>query len=101
MSYNPLKRDAKQWEIEDTINRLMRGYTNTVGTCTLTPSTVSTVVSDLNVHSASHVALTPLSANAAAALTGLYVSSRTTGSFTLTHASNAQTDKIFSYEVKG
>jgi hypothetical protein len=47
------------------------------------------------------ILLSPTTANAAAALATTYVSAVTQGSFTLTHANNAQTDKTFGYVALG
>lgn len=83
--------------IADTINKILRGRANNVGSFTLAASTVNTVVSD-NLFESSMVPLViPTSANAAGALSGLYVSARSNGSFTLTHASTAAVDKSFLY----
>lgn len=85
--------------IANAINNIIDGRTDNYGNCTLTASTVQTVVSvaQSQVSENSHVTLTARTANAAAALATTYVSDVSNGSFTLTHASNAQTDRIFSY----
>ena len=85
--------------IATALNNVIDGRTDNYGTCTLTASTVQTVVTLANtqVSENSTVILTARTANAAAALATTYVSDTSNGSFTLTHASNAQTDRIFSY----
>jgi len=85
--------------IVQAIRELAAGASNSLGSVTLTPSTTTTVVSDRLAVSGSHVALCPLTANAAAALTTTYVSARGQGSFTLTHANAATADRTFSYRI--
>lgn len=67
------------------------------GTVTLTASATTTTVTDKSITSESVIALMPTTANAAAALGTTYVSARSKGSFTLTHANNAQTDRTFGW----
>jgi len=81
----------------ETINALIDGKLNVTGTVTLTANAASTVVSDNKFESAMVPVFTPMTANAAAAIATTYVSSRDKGSFTLTHANNAQTDRSFAY----
>jgi len=68
---------------------------------TLTPSVTTTTLTDSRIGAGSVILLMPTTANAAAALGGLYVSARTTGSATLTHANTAAVDKTFAYLVIG
>lgn len=85
----------------ETINGLRDGKLDAVGTFTLTPSSTTTVVADNKFDANMVPLLVPLSANAAGALSGLYVSSRGKGTFTLTHASTAAVDKTFAYARLG
>jgi len=85
------------WNLTDAINLLQDGRSNAVGTVTLTANTTTTVVTDNKFESSMVVLLSPLTANAAAAIATTYVSARTKGSFTLTHANNAQVDRSFAY----
>lgn len=85
--------------VRQTVNEMLKGRGNQTGTFTLTANAASTVVSD-NRFAADMVPVwTPTTANAAAEVGagGMYVSARTNGSFTITHANNAQTDRTFLY----
>lgn len=93
-------------QVADKINQIARGRLDSAGEVTLTAGAASTVVDTdgaLFTHSGSAVLLSPLTAHAAAEMGAgtLYVSSRSNGSFTLTHANNAQTDRTFTYVVLG
>lgn len=79
------------------INNLINGRSTNVGTFTLTAGAASTVVTDNLFESNQVVIWSPTTSNAAAALATTYVSARAKGSFTLTHANNAQVDKTFLY----
>lgn len=85
------------------INGIIDGRTDNYGSVTLTASTAATVVSEARVTDYSTVILTPRTANAAAELGagGMYVSAMANGSFTITHASNGQTDRTFDYSWSG
>jgi hypothetical protein len=82
------------------IIQILRGKLNSTGQFTLTPSAISTVVSDPNVTANSFVSWSPITTHAANDMaTTSYVAAA--GSFTLTHASNARADRTFSYLVIG
>lgn len=83
------------------IQQLEQGRLNVTGTCTLTPSATTTVVTAKNCGAASQITLTAKTANAAAALATTYVSTVANGSFTLTHANSAQVDRIFGFHAIG
>ena len=86
------------------INNLLLGHLNAVGTFTLTAATTTTTVVDLRVTPDSAICWMPTTANAAAEIAagGMYVATKTAGaSFTVTHANNAQTDRIFAYAIVG
>lgn len=83
------------------INQLAEGRSNATGTTTLTPSATSTVVTAVNCGSGSVVLLSPLTANARAALANAYISAVRAGSFTITHASNAAIDQAFGFVCLG
>ena len=85
------------------INKIVEGRTDNYGSFTLTANTATTVVSEAKVNAFSTICLTPTTANAAAELGagGMYVSAKALGSFTLTHASSAQTDRTFDYTWSG
>lgn len=83
--------------IATTVNELLKGRANNAGSLTLAAGATTTVVLDNLFNSDMVPLLTPTTSNAAAALGTTYVSSRDNGSFTLTHANNAQTDRTFLY----
>jgi len=97
----PDEKDARK--IATAINQLAQGRSNAVGTVTLTANAATTVVSAKNCGAGSVVLLSPLTAHAAAELAAgtLYVSAVANGAFTLTHANNAQADRIFGYVAVG
>ena len=89
--------------IAQDINKISDGVTLNAGSVTLTASTTDTVVSDGRVGVDSVIYFMPKTANAAAEVGagGMYVSSRGKETFTITHASNAQTDRDFEYALLG
>lgn len=97
--------DAEEFgrKLAGAINQLMDGRSNAYGSFTLAASTTSTVVTDRRVGTDTRVMWTPKTANAAAEIGGgtLYLSTVTAGSFTVTHASSAQTDRDFDYAIQG
>jgi hypothetical protein len=91
----PEERDIRR--IVQSVIQLNEGRHNAFDSVTLTPGAALTVVSHPNCGLDSVVLLSPRTANAAAALATTYVSAVDLGSFTLTHANNAQVDRIFDY----
>jgi hypothetical protein len=85
------------------VNRMLVGGLNCAGTVTLTPGAGSTSVSDPRASGASRIVLFPTTANAAVELGNgtIYISGKAKGSFTLTHANNAQSDRTFDYAIFG
>src|SRR5262245_38245403 len=85
------------------INELASGRSNATGTFTLTASAGSTTVTAPTCGAGSIPVLTPLTAHAAAELGNgtIYVSAVLNGSFTVTHANNAQTDRMFAFACLG
>jgi len=88
-------------DVARTVNLLIRGKSNNVTNITLTANTASTILSFADIESTSFVGLTPLTANAATALTNIYISSQSAGALTLSHANNAQTDRSFKVTIIG
>lgn len=88
-------------QVERTVNELLKGRANNVGEVTLTASVTSTDVTDTRIRSTMKIFLSPRTANAAAALTNVYVSAVADGSFTLTHSSAASVDRTFDYVFHG
>jgi hypothetical protein len=82
------------------IQNLYQGRTNAAGTFTITANATSTVVTCPNCTVASYVHISPLTQHAAwhMATTRIVPAN---GSFTITHASNANTDCNFGYVVLG
>jgi hypothetical protein len=80
---------------------LASGRSNATGTVTLTVSATTTTINDGNVAPGSAILLDPVTANAAAARASTYTSVTGQGSFTLTHASNTQADRTFTYAILG
>ena len=104
MSALVLARDEKdQRRVNTAINELAKGRSNAVGSVTLAVSAASTTVTAKNCGAGSVVLLSPLTAHAAAELGNgtVYVSAVAAGEFTLAHASNAQTDRVFGYVCLG
>jgi hypothetical protein len=92
-------RVAQLAVMTDTLNQMIRGRGNNVGTFTLTPSVGSTTISD-NLFAYDSVPLIiATTANAAAEIGNgtIYLSARANGSFTFTHANNVQADRTFLY----
>lgn len=87
--------------IVDAIIQLVEGRHNASGRVTLTPGATTTVVSHPNCSKSCEPQLSPRTANAAAAVATTYVSNINQGSFVITHANNAQVDRIFGYTVTG
>tara|TARA_A100000171_G_C2106968_1_gene132840 strand:+ start:498 stop:815 length:318 start_codon:yes stop_codon:yes gene_type:complete len=83
------------------VNLLIDGKSNNTASFTLAASTTTTTVTDFRVGPDSVIVFTPMTANAAGAFSSMFVSARATESFTVTHASNSQTDKTFTYIVVG
>lgn len=101
MTARVVNRDEKDLQVFAlAINELTQGRSNAHGTVTLTANAASTVVTNANCAAGSHVGLSPTTANAAAALATTYWVAAN-GSFTITHANNAQVDRIFTYAIQG
>jgi hypothetical protein len=85
------------------LQQLAAGRSNATGSVTLTANAASTVVSNDNFAAASVMYFTATTSNAATEIGNgtLYVSARAKGSFTITHANNAQVDRTFLYAIQG
>jgi hypothetical protein len=82
-------------------NRLLAGKLNAVTTVTLTASATTTTLQDSRIGGGSYIGLSPTTANAAAAMTKVYVSAKAKGSATLTHDSTTDTDRTFDVLIIG
>lgn len=83
------------------IRDLFAGRSNAAGTVTLTANTTTTAVNALNCSAGSKVFLFPRTANAAAVVASTYVATVASGTFTITHPSNANADKNFFWVALG
>lgn len=108
MSGINLAADEKSiWTIVQAILQLAQGRSNAVGQVTLRANQTTTTVTKatdqaaVNVAIGSEIFLSPRTANAAAALTNVYVSSVLQGSFVLTHSSTATLDRTFGWRADG
>ena len=70
-------------------------------TATLTSSATATTVTNSLVGKDSFIGFMPTTANAATDMNSMYISNRDEGAFTISHASNGFTDRIFVYIVAG
>jgi len=95
--------EKNQRKINTAINQLAQGRSNAVGRVTLVANAGATTVPAENCGPGSVVLLSPLTAHAAAELGNgtIFVSAVAAGAFTLAHASNAQTDRVFGYVCLG
>lgn len=95
---NPATTDRQLREI---VAGAMQGKTNNTGTVTLTASSTTTTLTDPRIGAESVVLLAPQTAAAKTAYVAGIYQACTTGSATLTHASNAAVDQTFGYVVVG
>lgn len=96
--------DENSWtRITTAIRSMAEGRSLAVGSVTLTANAASTAVSFQNCSVNSKVFLSPTTANAAAEVGAgtIYVSSVGNGTFTITHANNAQNDRTFYFAALG
>lgn len=92
------RRAIAAWERE-----AHQGHLGNVGTVTLTTSTAATSVVDNRVGAASFIGFMPTTANAAEEIGSgtFYVSSRSSGGFTIAHASTTTADRAYVYCILG
>lgn len=88
-------------QAERTINEMLKGRANNVGEVTLDANTTTTTISDIRIKLSMTAVLIPRTANAAAAMTNVYISAVADGSITLTHANTATVDRTFDYILHG
>jgi hypothetical protein len=104
MSAPPLApAETQPFRLVNAIRQLMQGRSNASGTVTLAPGAAATAVVAPNCAPTAQVFLFPKTLHAAAEIAGgsCYVSAVAAGTFTLTHANNAQTDRTFAYVCLG
>lgn len=90
------RRDISQWA-----QWVNQGHLSNTGTVTLTASATTTTVTDDRVSVNTCPVLMPATSTAAATIATVWVSTVTTGSFTITHANTAAVDKTFRYALLG
>lgn len=88
----------------DLNSRFLVGKLNCTGTVTLTAGAASTTVTDARATAFSQINFTPTTTNARDEYLKngtMYVSTRSNGSFVISHANNAQTDRDFTFSIIG
>ena len=92
---SPQERDPAR--IAFAVRQLAEGRSNAVGTFTLAANAPDTTVTAANCGFGSSVVAFPKTANAAAELGNgtMHIATVSNGSFVVTHANNAQTDRTF------
>jgi hypothetical protein len=88
-------------KIAQTANLAMQGKLNAVTQITLTPSSTTTTLTDARIGATTFISFQPLTADAAGAMSGLYVSSQKNGQATITHASASSVDRTFNVLLIG
>ena len=88
-------------QIAQCLNGVMQGQLNNTVTVTLTANVATTTVTDARIGSTSILLPMPTTANAAAALGGLYVTGIAKQTAVLNHANNAQTDRTYQFAIVG
>lgn len=103
--YVPGITETDQKKQNLSLQQLGAGRSNAVGTVTLTANAATTTVTDGNCASGSSIHLMPTTANASAEIGAgaIYIATATilNGSFIITHANNAQADRIYRYAIHG
>lgn len=92
---------ATTLQIATTTNEMLKGRANNVGSVTLTAGATTTTIADIRIKQTMTAVLIPRTANAAAAVTNVYISAVADGSITLTHANTATVDRTFDYILHG
>lgn len=94
-------QSATPLQIATTTNELLKGRANNVGSVTLTANATTTTLSDIRIKQTMTAVLIPRTANAAAAMTNVYISAVADGTITLTHSNTATVDRTFDYVLHG
>lgn len=87
--------------IVDVINNMLTGKLNVVLSLTLSANSGATTLIDEKIGPFSALLFSPLTANAAAEIGSLYVSSQKNGSAVISHTNNTQIDRVFKVCVLG
>lgn len=99
----PVLPDVKEHlrKISMAINSILQGKMNATSTVTLRENEATTVLTDSRLSVSSFIGLMPTTANAATELATLYITDQNTGTATINHANNAQTDRTFTVLIIG
>jgi type V secretory pathway adhesin AidA len=87
--------------VSSSLNNTINGKLNSTGAITLRASETTTTLTDARIGGNSVILFMPITANARTALDTMYVSARSSGSATLTHASSGNTDQNLTYTIIG
>lgn len=98
---NPDDKDLRKYAAA--INEMQKGRSNAVGTFTLAANAATTTVTAQNCGSAAVILYMPTTAHASAEIGAgtIYIATVGDGSFVVTHANNAQTDRTYLYVAIG
>jgi len=99
----PAPRENDLIKLVRSIRDLFEGRSNAMGSFTCTENQATTVVTHPNMGPESRVMITPTHANAAAEYGNgtIYISAKTVGQFTVTHANSATANRTFDYAIQG
>lgn len=97
----PLAPESGDKDARRTINKILSGKTNNIGTVTLTANSATTTLADSRIGINSVIHMQPTTANAATAITNVYFGAPGDGTVTINHSNNAQTDRTFLYSIIG
>jgi len=98
MTISSLAKFNPSVDLDETERNLLRNEIHVSrGTMTITANQGTTTVSDAGVRAGDIVQLSPTSASASTE--SWWISATATGSFTVTHANSAATDRTFTYSV--
>ena len=99
----PSMDETEPRRVNSAIRQLAEGRSNATGLVTLTAGAATTVVTALNCSSGGTVLLQATTANAAAEIGAgtIYIGTVDNGTFTVTHANNAQTNRTFRWVALG
>lgn len=86
--------------LAEAVNSVRNGKVRSTGTVTLEASQTTTTLTDIRIGPESVILFMPTTQNAAGEV-GYYVSARTEGQATITHATDSRTDRTFAYVVLG
>ena len=105
LHFPPPPNDPFSRRMYEVLQQVRNGKLEIVGELTLTAGAASTAVTDIRVSPQSVIVWHPRTANAAAELAAgtMYITDANMGSgtFTVTHANNAQVDRTFRFAVLG